>query len=71
MHHLSGTAIAISYLTNLILFGSAAKLMISDSSLTTDTKLRYLGLLPLKEKLRFNKAASVFKVYRNLAPLYL
>ena len=29
----------------------AAKLMISDSSLTTDTKLRYLGLLPPKEKL--------------------
>ena len=26
----------------------AAKLMISDSSLSTDTKLRYLGILPLK-----------------------
>ena len=34
----------------------AAKLMISDSSLSTDTKLRYLGILPLKEKLMFNKA---------------
>ena len=49
----------------------AAKLMISDSSLTTDTKLRYSVLLPLKEKLRFNKAVSVFKIYRNLAPSYL
>ena len=49
----------------------AAKLMISDSSLTTDTKLRYLGLLPLKEKLVFNKAVLVFKAYKNLAPPYL
>ena len=39
----------------------AAKLMITDSSLTTDTKLRYLGLLPLKEKLMFSKAVLVFK----------
>ena len=38
--------------------------MISDSSLTTDTKLRYLGLL-------FNKAVLVIKAYRNLAPPYL
>ena len=30
-----------------------------------------MGLLPLKEKLRFNKAVSVFKAYRNLAPPYL
>ena len=49
----------------------AAKLMISHSSLTTDTKLRYLGLLPLKEKLMFNKAVLVFKSYKNLAPPYL
>ena len=49
----------------------AAKLMISDSSLSTDTKLRYLGLLPLKEKLMFNKAVLVFKAYKNLAPPYL
>ena len=48
----------------------AAKL-ISDSSLTTDTKLRYLGLLPVKEKLMFNKAVLVFKAYTNLAPPYL
>ena len=39
----------------------AAKLMISDSSLSTDTKLRYLGIFPLKEKLMFNKAVLVFK----------
>ena len=45
--------------------------MISDSSLSTDTKLRYLGLLPLKEKLMFNKAVLVFKSYKNLAPPYL
>ena len=49
----------------------AAKLIISDSSLSTDTKLRYLGLLPLKEKLMFNEAVSVFKAYKNLAPPYL
>ena len=41
----------------------AAKVMIYDSSLTNDTKLRYLGLLPLKEKLMFNKAVLVFKAY--------
>ena len=29
----------------------------SDSSLTTDTKLRYLGLLQLKEKLMFNNCS--------------
>ena len=49
----------------------AAKLMISDSSLSTDTKLRYLGILPLKEKLMFNKAVLVFKACKNLAPPYL
>ena len=49
----------------------AAKLMTSDSSLTTDTKLRYLGLLPLKEKFMFNKAVLVFKAYTNLPPPYL
>ena len=49
----------------------AAKFMISDFSLTTDTKLRYLGLLPLKEKLMFNKAVLVYKAYKNLAPPYL
>ena len=62
MHQLSGTAVMISYLTNL---------MIADSFLTTDTKLRYLGLHPLKEKLMFNKAVLGFKAYRNLAPPYL
>ena len=45
--------------------------LISDSSLPTDTKLRYLGILPLKEKLMFNKAVLVFKTYKNLAPQYL
>ena len=50
----------------------AAKLMISDSSLTTsDTKLQVLGLVPLKEKLMFNKAVLVFKAYTNFVPLYL
>ena len=47
----------------------AAKL-ITDSSLSTDTKLRYLGILPLKEKLMLNKAVLVFKAYKNLAPPY-
>ena len=51
----------------------AAKLMISDSSLTTsETKpLQVLGLVPLKEKLMFNKAVLVFKAYTNFVPLYL
>ena len=44
----------------------AAKLMISDSSLSTVTKLRYLGILPLKEKLMFNKPVLVFKAYKIL-----
>ena len=48
-----------------------ATLMVSDSSLSTDTKLRYLGILPLKEKLMFNKVVLVFKTYTNLAPPYL
>ena len=49
----------------------AAKLMVSDSSLTTDTQLRYLVLLRLKEKLMFNKTVLIFKAYKNLAPPYL
>ena len=50
----------------------AAKLMISDSSLTTaNTKLQVLGLVPLKEKLMFNKAVLVFKAHTNLVPPYL
>ena len=64
MHQLSGNKLNS-------LHRRAAKLMISNSSLTTDTKLRYLGLLPLKEKLMFYKAVLVFKAYRNLAPPYL
>ena len=39
--------------------------------LTTDTKLRYLGLLLLKQKIMFNKIVLVFKAYINLVPLYL
>ena len=45
--------------------------MISDSYLSTDTKLRYLGILLLKEKLMFNRAVLVFKAYKNRAPPYL
>ena len=48
----------------------AAKLMMPDSSLTTDAKLQHLGLLPLREKLMLNKAVLVFKAFRNLASLY-
>ena len=36
-----------------------------------DTKLRYLGLFPLKEKLMFNKAVLVFKACIKHAPPYL
>ena len=68
MHQLSGTAVVI--FTKLkSLHRRAAKLMISDSSLLTDKKVRYLGILPLKEKLMFNKA--VFKAYKNRVPPYL
>ena len=44
----------------------AAK-FISDS-LATDTKLRYLQIIPLKEKLMFNNAVLLFKACKNLAP---
>ena len=70
MHQLSGTAAVIFNKVNS-LHRRAAKLMISDSSLSTDTKLRYLGILPLKDKLMFNKAVLVFKAYKDLAPPYL
>ena len=70
MHQLSGTAVVIFNKLNS-LDRRTAELMISDSSLSTDTKLRYLGLLPLKEKLMFNKAVVVFKACKNLAPPYL
>ena len=49
----------------------AAKLMLSDPSTTTEAKIQRLGLLPLREKLMFNKAVLVFKACRNLAPQYL
>ena len=48
----------------------AAKLMLPDPS-TTEAKIQRLGLLPLREKLMFNKAVLVFKACRNLAPQYL
>ena len=49
----------------------ATRLMVSDSSLSADAKLRYLGILPLKGKLMFNKAVLVFKAYKHRAPPYL
>ena len=50
----------------------AAKLMMPDLSLITDAKLQHLGLLPLREKLVFNKAELVlFKACHNMAPQYL
>ena len=48
----------------------AAKLMLPHPSTTTEAKIQRLGLLPLREKLRFNKALLVFKACRNLAPHY-
>jgi len=56
-HHLTYTSTVLDECSDILfnklnsLHRRAAKLMISDSSLTTDTKLRYLGLFPLKEKL--------------------
>ena len=34
-------------------------------------QIQSLGILPLKEKLMFNKAVLVFKAYKNRAPPYL
>ena len=59
MHQLSGTAVVIFNKLDS-LHRRAAKLK-SDSSLKTDTKLRDLGLLPLKERFMFNKAVLVLK----------
>ena len=49
----------------------AAKLMLPDPSTTTEAKIYRWVLLPLRQKLMFNKAVLVFKACRNLAPQYL
>ena len=49
----------------------AAKLMIPDSSCTTNDKLIKLQLLPLKHRLFLNKAVFMFKIINNLTPEYL
>ena len=67
--HPSGTAVVIS--NKLIsLHKRAAKLMRYDSSLTTDTKLRYLVLLRVKEKLAVNKAVLVYSKHAVILIYY-
>ena len=69
---LSGVDVVIFYLKKLnSLHRRAAKLMVPDPFTTTEAKIQRLGLLPLSEKLTFNKALLVFKACRNLAPQYL
>jgi hypothetical protein len=49
----------------------AAKLLLTDSSITTDDKLRTLDILPLDKQLTFNKATFVFKATKNTLPNYI
>jgi len=46
---------------------TAAKLMISDPSLITSTKLRYLGVLPLKGKLMFKRQCYIQNIKKSCA----
>ena len=72
MHQLSGTAVVMLYLINLILFTEELqnRWYLIPLYQPIQSK-RYLGILPLKEKLMFNKAVLVFKAYKDLAPPYL
>ena len=49
----------------------AAKLILTDPSLTLETKLQHLGLLSIGDKLRFDKTVLVFKACRSLGPPYV
>ena len=46
----------------------AAKLILSDPSITTDDKLKTLKLLPLTKQLKYNKAVMMFKVRNGKTP---
>ena len=49
----------------------AAKLILPDPDLSADQKLDTLGILPLHKHLQFNKAAFVFKSYKQPSPCYI
>ena len=72
MRQLSGMVVVLTPLKKInSLYRRAAKLLISDSTMTTDTKLQVAGLLPLRKHLEFNKAIFMYKIVNGLAPLYL
>ncbi|KAK7096772.1 hypothetical protein V1264_003836 [Littorina saxatilis] len=49
----------------------AAKLMVPNSSVTTDKKLKLLDLLPLNQQLKLNKALFMFRVTNKEVPEYI
>ena len=49
----------------------AMKLIIPDTTLTTDEKLKKLGILPLSSHFMFNKSIMMFKVANKSVPQYL
>ena len=87
MHQLSGTAVEISYLTNLILFTEvlqnfdiwflfinrykATVLGTTSTQKNRRKRKRKKRKEKKKKKLMFNKAVLVFKAYKSLAPPYL
>ena len=48
-----------------------AKILLKDTTMTTDDRLKKLGLLSLKNQFDFNTSILFFKVLFNLAPPYL
>ena len=49
----------------------AAKIVHSDSTLTTDEKLKKLNLLSLQQHLKYNKAIVMYKAWRQMVPNYI
>ena len=49
----------------------AVKLILPDTTLTTDEKFRKLSILPLSSHLKFNKGVIMFKVANRTVPEYL
>ncbi len=49
----------------------AVKLVVPDSSLTTDEKLKQAGILSLKNQFTYNKTLQIFKIIQGHAPHYL
>ena len=49
----------------------AAKIILPDPSLTTDSKLWEAGILSMKDQLKYNKSVFMFKIWNNQTPEYL